>query len=602
MIKSIDCGVLRQTDDGKEVTLAGWVERRRDHGGLVFVDLRDRSGVVQVVFNPEGLQQDVFQIAESLRGEFVIEVKGIVATRLEGMENPNLATGDIEVIASGLRVLNKAKTLPFPIHGGKDIDEALRLRYRYVDLRRPKLQHNIALRHKVTMAIRNYFNDHGFYEVETPMLTKSTPEGARDYLVPSRIHPGKFFALPQSPQIFKQLLMVGGIERYFQIARCFRDEDLRADRQPEFTQLDVELSFVDADDIMTLTEGLIVDLFDEVLDIPLTQPFSRITYAEAMDVYGSDKPDLRFGLELVDLSDVVKDCGFKVFSSVIKSGGAVKAINAKDGNDGWSRRVIDRLGEKAIDFGAKGLAWVVFGKSEPSSPVAKFLSSEELDAIAHAMDAQEGDLLLFVADTKQTANEVLGRIRLELADHLDLIDPDEFRVCWVIDWPLLEWDEDTKRFHAIHHPFTSPKEEDLDALETDPAGVRAAAYDLVINGLELGGGSIRNHEKDIQERMFRVLGLSDEDVQAKFGFLLDALSYGAPPHGGIALGLDRLIMLMAKTDSIRDVIAFPKTQRAVDLMTDAPSVVSDEQLGELHLRLAPEAVIALRESGGESKE
>lgn len=599
-MKSFDCGTLRREHHGAKVTLAGWVQRRRDHGGLIFIDLRDRSGIVQVVMNPEEIGADAFRLAESLRNEYVISVRGEVRTRMEGMENPNLETGEIEVVAHELSVLSTAEPPPFPIDGRVLADEALRLKYRYLDLRRPELQAAIAMRHRVTMSIRRRLDELGFYEIETPMLTRSTPEGARDYLVPSRVHPGSFFALPQSPQIFKQLLMVSGFERYFQIVRCFRDEDLRADRQPEFTQLDMELSFVSANDVISVTEGLVSQVFADVLGVEVPLPIPRIAYDEAVERYGSDKPDLRFGLPLVDVSEVVRESGFKVFSSVVQRGGVVKGINATKGpGGGWSRREIDQLGEAAQREGAKGLAWVVFGRTEPSSPLLKFLSPEELKAIGEALEAEEGDLLLFVADAKERVNEILGRLRRLLAEKLELIEEDRLAFCWVVDWPLFEWDDETKRYYAKHHPFTSPKAGDISLLAERPDAVRAEAYDLVLNGVELGGGSIRIHQRELQEKVFQALGLSAAESREKFGFLLEAFSYGAPPHGGIALGLDRLVMLMAGVETIRDVIAFPKTQRAVCLMTEAPAPVADEQLRELHLRLAPEvkAAAAKAESG-----
>lgn len=581
--RSEACGTLRVADAGREVRVAGWVGRRRDHGGLIFIDLRDRSGVVQIVFQPD--DAELFAKAESLRGEYVISVKGIVTKRLEGMENPKLATGEIEVVANELVVLSEAKTPPFQIDRPGDVDERIRLRYRYLDLRRPSLQQNMILRHRVMKAARDFFDENGFLELETPMLTRSTPEGARDYLVPSRVHPGHFYALPQSPQIFKQLLMVSGFERYYQIVRCFRDEDLRADRQPEFTQIDVEMSFVGREDIMGTMERLIQRMF-AVGGIEVALPIRRISYQEAISKYGSDKPDLRFGLELVDITDLVRESGFKVFADAAKNG-LVKAINAK-GAAGWSRREIDQLTEQAVEWGAKGLAWIAVGEDGSlRSAITKFMAEEEVAAVLERLAAEPGDLLLFVADQADVVHNVLGRLRLVLGEKLELIDPERFEFCWVVDWPLLEYDAEARRYVAAHHPFTSPKAEHLDLLETDPAAVEAEAYDLVVNGVELGGGSIRIHRPDVQERMFKALGFTPEEAREKFGFLIEALSYGAPPHGGIAFGLDRLIMVMAGLESIRDCIPFPKTQSATDLMTSAPSEVAPEQLEELGIRLMP---------------
>ncbi len=595
-MRTYECGTLRQEHTGAEVWLAGWVQRRRDHGGLIFVDLRDRSGVVQVVFNPERIGEAEFAQAEGLRNEYVVRVRGEVCRRLEGMENPNIATGEIEVLADELEVLNSAATPPFPIDGALDVDESIRLKYRYLDLRRPQMQQTMAVRHRITQSIRSYLDRCGFYEIETPMLTRSTPEGARDFLVPSRLNPGAFFALPQSPQLFKQLLMVSGLERYFQIVRCFRDEDLRADRQPEFTQLDMEMSFVGVDDVIEIVEGLIGELFERVgLTRPST-PFVRLKYDDAINLYGSDKPDLRFDLKLCDVTEVVRGSGFKVFASVADSGGVVKGINAGPGNGaGWSRREIDNLGDAAQGFGAKGMAWFVYGRTEPRSPVTKFLSPEEVSAVGEAMGASEGDLLLFVADTRAVANSVLGRLRTLLGEQLGLVRADQFALCWVVDWPLLEWDEEERRYFAVHHPFTAPHPDDLDALESEPHSVRAQAYDLVLNGVELGGGSIRIHRRDVQERVFQALGIGSDEARDKFGFLMEAFEYGAPPHGGIAFGLDRLVMLLLGLESIRDVIAFPKTQKGSCLMTGAPSTAREDQLEEVWLRLSPE-LAALDES------
>lgn len=575
------CGELSEAQVGQGVTLAGWVHRRRDHGGLIFTDLRDRYGIVQVVFNP-GISAEAFEKAGNLRGEYVIAIRGKVEARPEGLINPNLATGKIEVYAHELRILNAAKTPPFYIADDGDVDETVRLRYRYLDLRRPEMQRNIILRHQVVKHVRDFYDAHGFLEIETPMLTKSTPEGARDYLVPSRVNPGKFYALPQSPQLFKQILMVSGMERYVQIVRCFRDEDLRADRQPEFTQIDVEMSFITREDVLNLQEEMIASLFEKVLDIRVTRPFRRLSYAEAMDRYGSDKPDLRFGLEFVDISDIVANSGFMVFSGIVAGGGKVKGINVK-GCGGFTRKEIDELTGVASAFGAKGLAWLAHGEDGIRSSFAKFLSEDEQKGILARMESQPGDLLLFVADTPAVVAEALGHVRLELGKKLNLADPNEYNLAWVIDFPLLEWDQEEGRWGAVHHPFTSPLEEDVYLLDSDPGKVRANAYDMVLNGVELGGGSVRIYQRSLQEKMFSILGLSQEEAQAKFGFLLEAFEYGTPPHGGIAFGLDRLVMLLAKRNSIRDVIAFPKTARATDLMTDAPSEVAPRQLKELSI-------------------
>lgn len=577
MTKDTDCGLLRKTDAGKTVTLSGWVHRRRDHGGLIFVDLRDRSGIVQVVFDPETSKEN-FSQAEKLRSEFCVQIKGEVSIRPEGLQNKDLGTGEIEVKAKELTILSTSQALPFALDTRTDVDESVRLSYRYLDLRRPELQNNFILRHRITKAVRDFLDAEGFLEVETPMLTKSTPEGARDYLVPSRVNPGTFYALPQSPQIFKQLLMVSGFEKYFQIAKCFRDEDLRKDRQPEFTQIDMEMSFVDEKDIQDLVERMYVYLFDTVLDIQLTTPFPRMTYKEAMSRYGSDKPDTRFGMELIDLSDIVKDCNFKVFSGTVANGGQVKAI-CVEGCADYTRKQLDDLTLLAQELGAKGLAWMLI-KEEIKSPIAKFFTEEELDAIIERTGAKQGDLLLFVADQKETVAAVLGRLRLDLAAELGLIPEDKMNFLWVVDFPLLEWSKEDNRFVAVHHPFTAPKDEDFDK---DPHNAVAKAYDLVLNGVELGGGSIRIHDAKMQSKLFSVLGISEEEAEEKFGFLLKAFKFGPPPHGGIAFGLDRMIWLLAGAESIRDVIAFPKTQKAVCLLTDAPSAVSPKQLKELHI-------------------
>lgn len=569
---------------GQEVFLNGWVDTRRDHGGLIFIDLRDRSGIIQVVFNPE-LNEEAFHLAEQVRSEYVVGVRGKVVERSEETINPNLKTGTIEVRVEQMEVYSRAKTPPFYIENDIDVDELLRLRYRYLDLRRPEMRDNLILRHRIVKTIRDYLDDQGFLEIETPILTKSTPEGARDYLVPSRVHSGEFYALPQSPQIFKQLLMVAGMEKYFQIARCFRDEDLRADRQPEFTQLDIEMSFVDEEDIYSMVEEMMSRIFKEGCDIEIPHPIPRMTWHEAMQKYGSDKPDLRFGLEIQDLTDLLKDVEFKVFSSAIATGGVVRAINAKGCGAKFARREIDKLGEMAVANGAKGMAWINVTETELKSPITKFLKEDEIEKILKALNAEPGDLLLFGADTEATVARVLGTIRLELARKLDLLSNDQFSFVWVVDFPLFEYDEEEKRCKAVHHPFTSPKVEDIPLLDTDPLKSRARAYDLVLNGVELGGGSIRIHRRDWQEKMFSLLGLSEEEAKDKFGFMLEAFEYGTPPHGGVAFGIDRLIMLMAKRDSIRDVIAFPKTQSASCPMTDAPSAVGNKQLRELSIKL-----------------
>ena len=578
------CGTLAKADNEKEVVLCGWVAKRRDHGGLIFIDLRDRSGIVQVVADPDHAGED-FAKAEAIRSEYVIKVHGVVRLRSEETINPNLATGEVEVVAKELEVLNSAKTPPFYIQDGIDVDENLRLKYRYLDLRRPEMQRNLMLRHKVTKLMRDYMDNHDFFEIETPMLTKSTPEGARDYLVPSRVNPGKFYALPQSPQIFKQLLMVAGMERYFQIVRCFRDEDLRADRQPEFTQLDIEMSFVDADDIMDMTEGLIRHVFKGALGVDLPEKFQRMTWDEAMDKYGSDKPDLRFGMELINMTEAVKGSEFKVFNDIIDKGGIVKAINVK-GDAGIPRRELDGLVNFVAIYGAKGLAWMqIQPDGSVKSPIAKFFSEEYLANILKTAEAEPGDLLLFVADKPSVVAAALGALRIEMAKRRGLIDENKLAFTWVVDFPMFEYSEEEKRYVAMHHPFTSPNPEDIDLMETRPGDVRANAYDMVINGVEVGGGSIRIHDTALQQRMFKCLGFTPEQAEKQFGFLLNAFKYGAPPHGGIAFGFDRLVSMFAGLDSIRDTIAFPKNNSGRDVMIDSPSEISAEQFKELGIKL-----------------
>ncbi len=577
-----DCNTVTEETIGQEVTLMGWVLRRRDHGGLIFIDLRDRKGITQVVFAPE-VDAESHEKAHRLRSEYVIAVRGRIRTRPEGMENPKLKTGMVELACEDLRILNTAATPPFPLDEEEEVAENLRLKYRYIDLRRPHMVENITLRHSVCQAMREFLNSNDFLEIETPMLTRSTPEGARDYLVPSRVNAGKFYALPQSPQIYKQILMIAGMERYYQIVRCFRDEDLRADRQPEFTQLDLEMSFIDEEQIMELMEGLISHVFNKTLGVELATPFERLTYQKAMERFGTDRPDVRFGMELVDISDIAAGCGLKVFQSITASGGIVKAINARGMAD-LSRKDLDVLTEFAQGLGAKGLAWVkVKEDGSWQSPIAKFFTDEEQKAIAERLGGEPGDIFFFGADTKATVFRVLGELRCKLARDRNLIN-ERFRFVWVTNFPLVEYDEDEGRFTAMHHPFTAPAEEDLDLLETDPAAVRSRAYDIVLNGIEIGGGSIRIHQPAVQERVFRALSISDQEAQDKFGFLLEALGSGAPPHGGLAFGLDRLVMLMAGRDSIRDVIAFPKTQKAQCLMAHAPAEVSMAQLAELYLK------------------
>ncbi|MBI5410716.1 MAG: aspartate--tRNA ligase [Nitrospirae bacterium] len=582
LIRTHTCGELHAAHAGQTVTLNGWVQRRRDHGNVIFIDLRDRQGIAQIVFNPE-ISATAHQTAHVLRGEFVVAVTGAVALRPEGSANPNLATGEIEILVKEVEVLNEAKTPPFLIEDEAEVTEALRLKYRYLDLRRPRMQKLLTLRHDVTQEVRSYLNGQGFLEVETPMLTKSTPEGARDYLVPSRVNPGNFFALPQSPQLFKQILMVSGVDRYYQIARCFRDEDLRNDRQPEFTQIDMELSFIDREQILALVEEMIKVVFRQAVGVELPSSFQRMAFAEAIGRYGTDKPDLRFGMPLEDVSAFAATTDFKVFRETVEKGGIVKALIVKEGAS-FPRSRIDALGEVVKGWGAKGLAWVKIGRDKQlESVIAKFLKAEQL--LAALPEVGPGDLLLFVADKPKVVHDVLGRLRLHLGEDLKLIDQASWRPLWVLDFPLLEYNEEARRHVAIHHPFTAPLDEDLPLLETDPLRVRARAYDLVLNGNELGGGSIRIHRREVQSKVFDLLGIGKEEAAGKFGFLLDALEYGAPPHGGIAFGLDRLIMLLGGADSIREVIAFPKTQRAQCPMTDAPSPVSSEQLRELSIKL-----------------
>ncbi|MEC1263667.1 aspartate--tRNA ligase [Bacillus subtilis] len=579
------CGDITEEAIGESVTLKGWVQKRRDLGGLIFIDLRDRTGIVQVVFNPD-VSKEALAIAEGIRNEYVLDVQGKVVAREEGTVNPNLKTGAIEIHADGVTVLSAAKTPPFAISDqAEEVSEDVRLKHRYLDLRRPAMFKTMQMRHNVTKAVRSFLDENGFLDIETPILTKSTPEGARDYLVPSRVHEGEFYALPQSPQLFKQLLMVSGIERYYQIARCFRDEDLRADRQPEFTQIDIEMSFMSQEDIMSLAEDMMAKIMRETKGVEIKLPLPRMTYDEAMNKYGSDKPDTRFDMLLTDVSDIVKDTEFKVFSSAVANGGVVKAINVKGGAGDYSRKDIDALGAFAANYGAKGLAWVKVEADGVKGPIAKFFDEEKQSKLIEALDAAEGDLLLFGADQFEVVAASLGALRLKLGKERGLIDEKLFNFLWVIDWPLLEHDPEEGRFYAAHHPFTMPVREDLELIETAPEDMKAQAYDLVLNGYELGGGSIRIFEKDIQEKMFALLGFSPEEAAEQFGFLLEAFEYGAPPHGGIALGLDRLVMLLAGRTNLRDTIAFPKTASASCLMTEAPGEVSDDQLDELHLSI-----------------
>lgn len=583
MSERVLAGTLRETDVEKTILLKGWVQKRRDLGGLIFIDLRDKSGVVQVVFNPN--HQEALSIAESVRSEYVIEVVGQVVLRDENTINPQMETGTVEVIASQISILNKSKNPPFLIQDETDVSEDLRLKYRYIDLRRGPLQETFKKRHLISQVVRNFLNDEGFLEMETPILTKSTPEGARDYLVPSRVHPGEFYALPQSPQLFKQLIMMSGFEKYYQIARCFRDEDLRADRQPEFTQIDIETSFMTSDDIMTMTEHMMQKVMKEVNNVDIELPLPRMPYQEAMERYGSDKPDTRFDLELIHVSDVLINSNFKVFQGAIESGGKVALLNVKGEAANFSRKDIDKLTEFVNVYGAKGLAWLKLEGEELKGPIAKFISEEEKQGLIEKANAQDGDLLLFVADRTSVVYDSLGALRLKLGKELGLIDESKFNFLWITDWPLFEYDEELGRYFAAHHPFTMPFEEDIEKLTSDPASVRANAYDLVLNGYELGGGSIRIYKREQQNEMFKVLGFTEQEAEEQFGFLLEALEYGAPPHGGIALGLDRIVMLLTGRSNLRDTILFPKTASASDLLTDAPSEVSETQLTELSIQL-----------------
>ena len=587
MRRTHHCWELGADDVDKEVVLMGWVHRRRDHGGVIFVDLRDREGLTQVVFNPL-VDKKIHAKAHAIRNEYVLAVRGKVDPRPADMVNPKLKTGEIEVAVTELKILNAAKTPPFLIEDEIDASETVRLKYRHLDLRRSEMQENLILRHQVTTAVREYFNKNGFLDLETPFLTRSTPEGARDYLVPSRVNPGEFYALPQSPQIFKQLFMISGFDRYYQIVRCFRDEDLRADRQPEFTQIDIEMSFVGEDDVMSLTEDMMTQLFKRILGIKLKRPFAQLTYDEAVGRYGLDKPDTRFGLELKDISDIVAGSNFKVFANAVKKGGIVKALNAK-GCINFSRKEIDDLTDFVAVYRAKGMAWIKVKENEWQSPIVKFFSDEEKQALAERIDMEPGDLIFFVADQPKVVNEALGHLRNHLGKTLDLIDEKEYHFLWVTRFPMFEYDETEKRLQALHHPFTSPLEEDYERLKDEPLAVKSRAYDLVLNGFEIGGGSIRNHHRSIQEKIFEALNMDRKTYKGKFGFLLEALDSGAPPHGGIAIGFDRLVMLMCGESSIREVIAFPKTQKAACLLTRAPSETSKTQLDELYLKLKPMA-------------
>ncbi|HEY8361288.1 MAG TPA: aspartate--tRNA ligase [Tissierellaceae bacterium] len=577
------CGELTVDDVGKSAVVMGWVNSRRDHGGLVFIDLRDRTGIVQIVFSGQ-VSKEAFEKVQSVRSEYVLAVEGEVVKRLPENVNPQIPTGEIEIYAKNLKILSKSETPPFPIEDRSNVSEAVRLKYRYLDLRRPSMQRNLITRFKLTQAVREFLNDNGFIEIETPMLIKSTPGGARDYLVPSRIYPGKFYALPQSPQIFKQLLMIAGFDKYYQIARCLRDEDLRADRQPEFTQIDIEMSFVEVEDVLDINERMIKHVFKKVLDVDLDIPFKRLTYQEAMERFGTDKPDLRFEMELKDLSDILRESEFNVFKNALKNGGSIRGINVK-GTASMTRKQLAELVEFAKNFGAKGLLWMQVLEGEVKSPATKFLTEGELNKVLERLEAEVGDLLLIVADKDEVVFDTLGHLRVEMAKRFNLIDESRYEFVWVVDFPLLEYDKEEKRYVAKHHPFTSPKDEDIDFLEKEPLKVKAKLYDIILNGIEIGGGGIRISDTELQMRMFKVLGFSEEEAWKEFGFLIEAFKYGAPPHGGIAYGLDRLAMIMTGSDTIRDVIAFPKTQNAVCLMSDAPSQVSEKQLKELHIKM-----------------